>query len=315
MAIPTTYSFARYLAAKKSVDDRALNQHVWQCLTRALPTASPAAALQILEVGAGIGTMVERLVAWGLLTNAIYTAIDADAETLAELHRRLPPWMAERGFSMREETLSRRRFQRRGQDLLVEVEALDLVSFSARVRGQRAWDLLIAHAVLDIVDIPTALASLFPLLRAGGLFYFTMVFDGVTTLHPEIDPAFDAQVETLYHETMDQHLITAQSAGGSQTGRHLFGHLRASGAELLDVGSSDWVVFGGPHGYPAEEDYFLHCIIHMIHTALEGHPQLDAERFKVWIEQRHAQVERGTLVYIAHQLDFLGRVPPPTANA
>jgi SAM-dependent methyltransferase len=315
MSIPATYSFTRYLAAKKSVDDRALNQHVRQRLTRAVPRATPAAPLQVLEVGAGIGTMVERLVTWGLLTNAIYTAIDADAETLAEIHRRLPPWMAERGFSMREETPERRRFQRRGQDLIVAVEALDLLNFSARERGHRVWDLLIAHAFLDIVDIPTALASLFPLLRPGGLFYFTMVFDGDTVLQPEIDPAFDAQIETLYHQTMDHCLITTQPAGGSQTGRHLFGHLRAAGAELLDVGSSDWVVFSGPHGYPTEEDYFLHCIIHTIHTALEGHPQLDAGRFKAWIEQRHAQVEQGTLVYIAHQLDFLGRVPPSTADA
>jgi SAM-dependent methyltransferase len=315
MSIPATYSFTHYLAAKKSADDRALNQHVWQCLTRALPRVTPAAPLQVLEVGAGIGTMVERLVTRGLLTNAIYTAIDADAETLAELHRRLPPWMAERGFSLREETPARRRFQRQGQDLIVEVEALDLLNFSARARSHRAWDLLIAHAFLDIVDIPTALASLFPLLRPGGLFYFTMVFDGGTVLQPAIDPGFDAQIETLYHQTMDQRFITTQPAGGSQTGRHLFAHLRAAGAELLDVGSSDWVVFGGLHGYPAEEDYFLHCIIHTIHTALDGHPQLDPERFKVWIEQRHAQVEQGTLVYIAHQLDFLGRVPPSTADA
>src|SRR6266516_1990685 len=302
MSIPATYSFTRYLAAKKSVDDRALNQHVWQRLTRAVPRTTPPAPLQVLEVGAGIGTMMERLVVGGLLTNAIYTAIDADAETLAELHRRLPPWMDERGFSMREETLARRRFQRRGQDLIVAVEALDLLNFSARDRGHRVWVLLIAHAFLDIVDIPTALASLFPLLRPGALFYFTMVFDGGTVLQPEIDPAFDAQIETLYHQTMDHCLISTQPAGGSQTGRHLFGHLRAAGAELLDVGSSDWVVFGGPHGYPTEEDYFLHCIIHTIHTALEGHPQLDAWRFKAWIEQRHAQVEQGTLVYIAHQL-------------
>jgi SAM-dependent methyltransferase len=308
MSIPATYSFTRYLAAKKSVDDRALNRHVWQRLSRDLPRATPAVPLRVLEVGAGIGTMVERLVTWDLLSNAVYTAIDADPEMLAELQRRLPPWMAEQGFRMTAETPARQRFQRQGQDLVVEVEALDLLSFSARARGHRAWDLLIAHAFLDIVEIPTAVSNLFPLLRPGGLFYFTMVFDGGTVLQPEIDPAFDAQVETLYHQTMDHDLISTQPTAGSQTGRHLFGHLRAAGAELLDAGSSDWVVFGGAHGYPAEEGYFLHCIIHTIQTALEGHPQLDPERFKVWIEQRHAQIEQSTLVYIAHQLDFLGRV-------
>ena len=61
MPIPHTYSFARYLTAKKSVDDRALNRHVWQSLVAALPRATPEQPLQILEVGAGLGTMVERL--------------------------------------------------------------------------------------------------------------------------------------------------------------------------------------------------------------------------------------------------------------
>jgi hypothetical protein len=69
------------------------------------------------------------------------------------------------------------------------------------------------------------------------------------------------------------------------------------------------VVFAGPDGYPADEGYFLHFILHTMHTALEGHPDLDAACFEDWVAQRHAQVERGALVYIAHQLDFLGRVP------
>ena len=67
MAIPTTYQFTRYLAAKKSVDDRALNRHVWHSLAQAMSAAVPDGPVQVLEIGAGIGTMVERLVEWGLL--------------------------------------------------------------------------------------------------------------------------------------------------------------------------------------------------------------------------------------------------------
>ena len=65
MSIPITYSLLRYLAAKKSVDDRALNWQVWQHLVAALPRATPQQPLRILEVGAGIGSMVERLRAAG----------------------------------------------------------------------------------------------------------------------------------------------------------------------------------------------------------------------------------------------------------
>jgi hypothetical protein len=42
---------------------------------------------------------------------------------------------------------------------------------------------------------------------------------------------------------------------------------------------------------------------------LQGHPEIDNSLFEAWIAQRHAQIEAGTLVYIAHQLDFLGRRP------
>ena len=44
MAIPTTYQFTRYLAAKKSVDDRALNRHVWHSLAQAM---SPAVRMDL----------------------------------------------------------------------------------------------------------------------------------------------------------------------------------------------------------------------------------------------------------------------------
>ncbi len=308
MSIPTTYSFTRYLAAKKSVDDRALNRHVWGSLVRALPAGTWEAPLRVLEVGAGIGIMVERLLDWDLLTTATYTAIDARPDNITEARHRLPGWAANRGFSV-EDGREQIRLQRGKQTVLVGLDAVDLFDFVACETGQRAWDLLIAHAFLDLMDIPITLPVLFSLLRPGGLFYFTLTFDGATILQPEIDPEFDAQIETLYHQTMDRRITSGKPSGDSRAGRHLLGHLRVAGAELLDAGSSDWVVFAGRNGYLADEAYFLHFIVHTIHTALEGHPDLDAARFEDWVAQRHAQVEEGALVYIAHQLDYLGYVP------
>ena len=39
-----------------------------------------------------------------------------------------------------------------------------------------------------------------------------------------------------------------------------------------------------------------------------GRPDLDASAFDLWIQERLAQVDLGKLLYIAHQMDFLGRV-------
>jgi hypothetical protein len=165
-------------------------------------------------------------------------------------------------------------------------------------------DLLIAHAFLDLLPMPESLPRLFSLLKPAGLAWLTVNFDGVTTLEPAIALALDAQIEQLYHQTMD----TRPTGGDSQCGRHLFGHLKHSGAQLLAAGASDWAVYPLQGQYPADEAYFLHCILHFFESSLSGHPQLDAAAFAAWLTERHNQVERGELVYITHQMDFLARV-------
>ncbi len=311
MARPSKYSFARYLAAKKSVDDRALNRRVWGSLVDKLPPSSAQAPLRVLEVGAGIGTMVERTLDWGLLAQATYTAIDAEPDYIHAAHHRLLAWADRRGFSV-EHKQGRLCLLKGACCVCVGLEATDLFDFAARQRGPGVWDLLIAHAFLDLTEVPTTLPSLFSLLRPKGLFYFTIVFDGDTILEPVIDRALDAHILALYHQTMDQRITAGKSSGDSRAGRHLFDQLRGAGAEVLDAGSSDWVVFAGADGYPADEAYFLHFIIHTIRSALEGCSELDPERLDAWIAQRHAQIEAGELTYIAHQLDFLGCPPAPT---
>jgi len=278
-----TPSFARYLAAKKSVDDRALNAAVWHSMAQAVTALGSA---HVLEVGAGIGTMVERWHERGLWPPVSYTAVDASPENIAVARERLAPLI---------------------EPVPLTVTAVDVFDFVAQNQGRQTWDVLLANAFLDLVDVPTALPALFSLLRPGGLFYFTLNFDGATILQPVIDPAFDAHIEALYHRTMDERKVNGRASGDSQTGRHLFTELRRAGGEILAAGSSDWVVFAGPEGYPSDEAYFLHFIIHTLHEALHGRSELDPDDFLAWIDQRHAQIESGELVYVAHQLDFLGR--------
>lgn len=314
MSPARAYSFTRYLAAKKSVDDRALNGAVWEALAQALP--APADPLRVLEVGAGIGTMLERALERGLFTRAYYLALDEQPANLAAARVRLPAWAGRHGFQARvagePEALT---LARGAAEVQVALRAGDLLDFAAQPEQRGAWDLLIAHAVLDLLDLPTALPRLLGALRPGGLAYLTLNFDGVTLFQPELDPVFDAQIEALYHRTMDERLTAGRPSGDSRTGRRLFGQLRAAGLELLAAGSSDWVVFamesgkdgGAARQYYADEAYFLHFIVDTVAGALDGHPELEAARFADWLAERHAQIERGELVYIAHQLDFLAR--------
>lgn len=295
------YTFARYLASKRSVDDRALNRVVWEQMAAAAAARRQAngGAFAVLEVAAGIGTMVERVLEWGLFAAeqgpVAYTAIDADAENIAAAHSRLgeqsdslPPWLS------------------------LRLEAADVFDFCERPQESGQYDLLIAHAFLDLLDVPRALPRLRRLLKPGGLFYFTINFDGATILQPEIDAPFDAEIEAAYHRTMDERITDGRLSGDSRSGRHLFGQLAAAGCQVFAAGSSDWVVYPAGGRYPAAEAYFLHFIVHTMHAALRDHPAIagkyGAAAFDRWIEVRHAQIERGELVYIAHQLDFAGRI-------
>jgi hypothetical protein len=295
------------------VDDRALNRTVWERLVAALPPAGQLSQpLQVFEVGAGIGTMVERFLAWLPARAIAYTALDALPENIAAAGRRLPVWAAAHGFSTAQDASGRVLLARDPPDGSpgapfgqVTWVAADLFDDAARPRGLA--DLLIAHAFLDLMDVPATLPTLFSLLQPGGLFYFTIVFDGATIFEPVIDPVFDAHVEVLYHRTMDERLAGGRPSGDSRCGRRMFGHLAAAGATLLAAGASDWVVYPASGGYPADEAYFLHFIVQTVATALAGHPQLDPDRFARWVSARHAQIEAGELTYIAHQMDFLGR--------
>lgn len=304
-----TYSFIRYLSAKKTVDDRALNRHVWDTMANATCEAATEDTLRVLEVGAGIGTMVERLLERGALTQAEYTMLDAQPANIEEAWRRLPAWACEREFVTFAEAGSRLRLRRGEQLVYVAAEAVDLFDFIAREQGERAWDLLIAHAFLDLMDVPTRLPQLFSLLRPNGFFYFTINFDGVTIFEPALDRYLDQRIVRLYHQSMDERITDGAPAGDSRTGRHLFHHLRAAAAEILAAGSSDWVVHANAGEYRADEAYFLHFIINTIASELTGHPELNAAHFDDWVAERHAQIELGELIYIAHQIDVFGRMP------
>jgi len=296
------YSFPKYLLSKQTVDDRALNAGVYKALRLALPGERP---LRVVEVGAGIGSMLKRLLTWEVLEQAEYFAVDESAENIAYGRTWLPQWSQELGWQM-EEIQEGARLSAGERQVYARLVATDVFDY---IRTQPApADLLIAHAFLDLLPLPASLRPLLGLLKPGGLGWLTLNFDGATIFEPAIDPAFDTLVEALYHRSMDERLTTGVPSGDSRTGRHLFAALQGAGAEILEAGPSDWVVFPRQNSYPAQEAYFLHFILHFFETALGGHPALDRGRFTAWLEQRHAQVERGEMVYIAHQLDFLVRM-------
>jgi SAM-dependent methyltransferase len=289
-----SHPYGRYLAAKKSVDDRALNRHVLAELRRLVPPGRP----RILEIGAGLGTMVARLLEWQVIRAGEYTLLDVDGRLLEDSRAWLVAWACARGLPAEPLPDGVRLGELRVR--LVQAELGDHLEAG---HGEPA-DLLIANAFLDLVDVPAVLPGLFRLVVPGGGYWFTVNFDGESIFQPE-HPC-DGDVLRAYHRDMDRRVRYGRPAGESRAGRHLFGHLRAAGAPPLAAGGSDWVVHPLPNGtYPEDEAHFLGCILQTIEEALADAPEGLAD----WLATRRRQLAAGELVYLAHQLDFTGRTP------
>src|SRR5260370_11519908 len=295
----TTSGYARYLAAKTTVDDRALNRQVLAELCRLMP----AGALRVLEVGAGLGTMVARVLDWGVVGGGEYVLLDADRQLLDCSRRWLRDWAAARGVcsDLLPDGLQ-------VGDLGVRLVHAELGSYLEAAHGAPA-DVLIANAVLDLVDVPAVLPGLLRLLVPGGVYWFTINYDGESIFAP--GHPHDDQVMQAYHRDMDARIRYRRPAGDSRTGRRLFHYLRAAGAPALAAGSSDWVVSAGPDGnYPADEAYFLRSNLQPLQHALRNrqHWEEPAE-LADWLAERGPPLAAGELLYIAHQSDFVGRSP------
>jgi hypothetical protein len=257
----------------------------------------------VLEVGAGLGTMVARLMDWGAVGGGEYILLDADRQLLDSSRRWLSDWAASRGLhnDLLPDGL-------RVGDLRVRLVHAELGSYLEAARGVAA-DVLIANAVLDLVDVPAVLPGLLRSLVPGGVYWFTINYDGESIFEP--GHPHDDQIMQAYHRDMGERFRYGGPAGDSRTGRRLFHYLRAAGAPALAAGSSDWVVCPGPEGnYPGDEAYFLRSILNTIQNALRSsEDRVEPADLADWLAVRRRQLAAGELVYIAHQLDFMGHPP------
>ncbi len=277
-----------YLEAKRSIDDRSMNRHVWDAFLSCSAdlVENLNRPLRIGEIGAGSGTMVDRLRQWRyfeLLSNAGCTAV--------EYHGWEQNPDAARHISGRLEK----------EPLIIDsnVFVTDVTDPASEGRiPAGGYDILIGHAVLDLFSPETLVTLLERFLRPGGCLYGSIVFDGVTVFGPEWDRRIDAAVMECYHRTM---------TSGGFARNHLL-HLTSRGFPLLAVGSSDWIIPPRKGGMSADENQLVRTILSMVESSVGELPEsesLGRSELEGWLVHRRGQLKRGELLFEAHQLDML----------
>jgi SAM-dependent methyltransferase len=272
------------------------------------------ATLRVLEVGCGLGNMLPRLLRRGILEGSFdidYTVIDIEGELLVVARTQAEQWAEHLGFLCKSGSDdSELILTGDSRTLTLRFMKSSLDAWAAMKESAQAYNLVIAQAVLDILDTHEAVAQIFKMLPPGGFYYFPIHFDGNTIFEPTFDESLDAEIENRYHASMDNRMTAGKPSGDSRTGRHLFKIIREAGGVVRCSGGSSWVVHGNQGEYPRDEAYFLHFIVDGVYTELSECSEISQPFLWQWAGMRHSEIEEGVLVYIAHQIDFFGTREP-----
>lgn len=295
-------SFAEYLEAKFDLDERSLNRDVRAAFEQELRRRPGP---RCLDVGAGTGATLRRLLAVDCSAPLAMVAIDRDP-LLLDLARED----------------AARRLRARGREVSVEAGGIDAPGeppITLRLhagefqdhRPEQAYDLVVAHAFLDIVPLADALHRFAGWLVPGGLLYASLNYDGETTLLPTSDDAaFETQLLAHYHDSMERRRVDGRATGGAHCGRRLHRLLPAHGFEVLACGSSDWNITPFFGEYRGGDATCLQALVDMIAGEAQRSGLFDAARLERWRQERERGLREQRLGLVAHQLDVLARRAP-----
>jgi hypothetical protein len=249
--------------------------------------------VRIVEVGAGTGTMVDRLVRWRLVGHgrpATIVAVDEDGDAIAA---------AERAYAHRRGALAR-------AGVAVDFVCSTLADVAQREAGR--FDLVVAHHVLDLLRLDEAVPQAQALAAPGGMFWFTLTFDGRTRWLPPLDRRLDATIEARYHASMDERDRTRHS----QAGRRLAAAIEAVGGAVAVAGASWWRIVPSASGYRAGERVVLETILAFHGAELAGN--LPSAQWEWWLRERKAQLAAGRLGLLVRHRDVAGWFASPSTG-
>ncbi len=289
--IDETFDYVEYLRLKKAIDDRSLNPVVWQILCKWIEQKSSGQKhLRVLEIGAGTGTMIGRLLDSVFPSGTSYTALEPEKAFKVAAREQFKHWAADRGIGFTETAAGT--WQINKDDKCLELEWLSIAAENlGTVIEKGSLDLLLAHAVVDLLPVPVLLPNLLDLLKPGGAFYFSLNYSGTTRFepaHPDDVPLMQA-----YNRDMDARFDDLDWQA-SLTGARLGPWLTAAGCQVLAEADSDWQL-------NASDGLFVRNILDTMKKALQEMKQLAD-----WYDKRVTQLEAGSLAVKISNTDFFG---------
>ena len=172
-------TFSDYLQAKYALDSRSLNRDVLQLLLADLKSRHK---LRWLDLGTGTGAMIRRLIDCNIADSLDIVGVDTDRELLLSAKTILKNHLTNQGYAVedRQPSLVARRA---GQSLRIRFECFSLLNPNPAIAAS-GYDLVTAHAVMDIVPLDAAVQQIMKVLDERGYFYATLNYDGDTSLIP-----------------------------------------------------------------------------------------------------------------------------------
>lgn len=298
---PPAIEFADYLDAKYPLDERSLNVEVRQaCLER---MRAPRPHLRWLDVGTGTAAMVRRLLGGGTCASLSITALDRDRSLLDIARAKLAAELEHSGYH----TLAGSRdveATRPHHHVSIRFSCSSLFEFEPSELAR--FDLITAHALMDVVPIEAALTRFRGWLEPRGMLYMTLTYDGATALFPAYgDESFENDLLREYDASMERRRVQGEVTGGAHAGRRLLSALSPTGFDTIAYGSSDWNVTPLEGRYRDRDGDVLRAMLAFMRSEGEREPAIDPASLAQWYAQRGAQIERSELGMIVHQLDML----------
>ena len=302
-------NYQDYLEAKRRVDTRCMNRHVFAEFKRNLRgRADMEDGAVVLDLGTGTGLMLRKIISLNPRGKTTLYGIDRNEENCAAARALIERELVESGYEIRSSggSCAAKKGDARLTVTVIHGDFLDEPLPAVR---DEACGFVTAHAVMDLVPLGKTIERVRALLEPGGVFYAPINYDGVTTLLPPYgNGVFENSLLALYNESMNRRSAGGEPTGGDRTGSGLYQELENRGFSILGFGPSDWLVFPRNGSYPSSDRRFLRYILHMIFKEGDRVKRKEGKRLRLWYERRLSDIESGKLTLLTHQTDIIARM-------